>query len=181
MNPFEIVCLVTATAASKDVRDDLVYTKTKGEDVYRSFGRNRTNTEESALIFQDRIPQQKIKTFSDMQLCSRMKATQREVLIKADQMLFVHAVYILGYCHDTIFNQSYHIFHPQKHMFRDEVCGSVIISSWGMEYPIFSFSDFFRGGHFENAPGEGAHHKFFLLTLQILILQAVSFEKNISL
>ena len=82
---------------------------------------------------------------------------------------------------ETIFNQSYHIFHPQKHMFRDEVCGSVIIRSWGMEYPIFSFSDFFRGGHFENAPGEGAHHKFFLLTLQILILQAVSFQKNISL
>ena len=61
---------------------------------------------------------------------------------------------------ETISNQSYHIFHPQKHMFRDEVCGSVIIRSWGMEYPNFSFSYFFRGGHFENAPGEGAHHKF---------------------
>ena len=82
---------------------------------------------------------------------------------------------------ETIFNQSYHIFHPQKHMFRDGVCGSVIIRSWSMEYPIFSFSIFFRGGHFENAPGEGAHHKFFLLTLQILNLQAVSFQKNISL
>ena len=81
----------------------------------------------------------------------------------------------------TIFNQSYHIFHPQKHMYRDEVCGSVIIRSWGMEYPIFSFSNFYHGGHFENAPGEGAHHKFFLLTLQILNLQAVSFQKNISL
>ena len=57
-------------------------------------------------------------------------------------------------------------------MFRDEVCGSVIIRSWGMEYPIFSFSNFCRGGHFENAPGEGAHHKFFLLKLQILNLQA---------
>ena len=40
----------------------------------------------------------------------------------------------------------------------------------GMEYPIFSFSYFFRGGHFENAPGEGAHRKIFLLTLQILLL-----------
>ena len=66
---------------------------------------------------------------------------------------------------EAIFNQSYHIFHSQKHMFRDEVCGSVIIRSWDMEYPIFSFSYFFRGGHFENAPGEGAHHKIFLLTL----------------
>ena len=44
---------------------------------------------------------------------------------------------------ETIFNQSYHIFHPQKHMFKDEVCGYVIIRSWGMEYPIFSFSNFF--------------------------------------
>ena len=50
---------------------------------------------------------------------------------------------------EAIINQSYHIFHSQKHMFRDEVCGSVIIRSWDMEYPIFSFSYFFRGGHFE--------------------------------
>ena len=55
-------------------------------------------------------------------------------------------------------------------MFRDEVCGFVIIRSWGMEYPIFSFSYFFRGGHFENAPGEAVYRIFFLLTLQILIL-----------
>ena len=40
--------------------------------------------------------------------------------------------------------------------------------SWGMEYPIFSFS-YFCGGNFENAPGEGVHPKKFLLTLQILI------------
>ena len=59
--------------------------------------------------------------------------------------------------------------------------GSVIIRSWDMEYPIFSFSYFFRGGHFENAPGEWAHGKFFLLTLQILILYDVSLQKNISL
>ena len=44
---------------------------------------------------------------------------------------------------ETIFNQLYHILHRQKHMFRDKVCGSVIIRSWGMEYPIFSFSYFF--------------------------------------
>ena len=50
-----------------------------------------------------------------------------------------------------------------------------------MGYPIFSFSYFFRGGHFENAPGEGVHHKFFLLTLPILILYTVSLQKNIIL
>ena len=61
-------------------------------------------------------------------------------------------------------------FPPSKHMLRYEVCGSVIIRSWVMEYPIFSFSYFSRGSHFENAPGEGAHRKLFLLTLQILIL-----------
>ena len=45
---------------------------------------------------------------------------------------------------ETIFNQLYHIFHPQKHMFRDEVCGSVIIKSWGMEYiPFSAFRIFF--------------------------------------
>ena len=71
---------------------------------------------------------------------------------------------------ETIFDQLYHIFHPQKHVFRDKVCGSVIIRSWGMEYPIFSFSYFFRGGNFENAPGEVVHPKIFLLTLQILFL-----------
>ena len=84
--------LFTASAASKDVLDDRIHAKTKG-DVYKSFGKNRTNTEESALIFQGRIPEQKIKTFSDMQMYSRMKVTQREVPIKADQMLFVHAVH----------------------------------------------------------------------------------------
>ena len=69
---------------------------------------------------------------------------------------------------ETMFEYFYHILHPQKHMFRNKVCGSVIIRSWGMEYPIFSY--FLCGGHFENDPGEGVHLKFFLLTLQILIL-----------
>ena len=89
---FDLVCLFTASAASKNVQYNLVHARTKGEDVYRSFRKYRTNTEELALIFQDRIQKQKCKTFSDMQMCSRMKATHRVVLIKADQMLFVHAV-----------------------------------------------------------------------------------------
>ena len=87
MNPCELVCLFTASDASKDVRDDLVHAQTKEVDVYRSFGKSRTNAEESALIFQDRILKQRIKTFSDMQMYSRMKATQREVLIKADHYI----------------------------------------------------------------------------------------------
>ena len=48
-------------------------------------------------------------------------------------------------------------------MFRDEVCGSVIIRSLDMDYPIFSFLYFLGGGHFEYAPGEGAQGKLFLL------------------
>ena len=51
--------------------------------------------------------------------------------------------------------------HPEKHMFRDKVCGSVTIKSWGMEYAIFGFSYFFGGGHFDNAPGKGVHLKNF--------------------
>ena len=93
MNPFELVCLFTVSAAPKDVGDDLVHAKTKTEDVNRSFGKHRTNIEESALIFQDRILKQKIETFSNMPMYSRMKATQREVIIKANQMFFVHAVH----------------------------------------------------------------------------------------
>ena len=72
---------------------------------------------------------------------------------------------------ERLFDQLYDILHPQKHMFRNKICGCVIIWSWGMEYSIFSFLYFFfRGGHFENAQGEGVHPKIFLLTLQILIL-----------
>ena len=41
---------------------------------------------------------------------------------------------------ETIFEYFYHILHPQKHIFRGKVCGSVTIRSWGMEYPIFSFT-----------------------------------------
>ena len=48
-----------------------------------------------------------------------------------------------------------------------------------MEYAIFSFL-YFCGDHFENAPGEGVHHKIFLLTLQIPILRSVSLQENIS-
>ena len=92
IHPFELVCRFTASAAPGDVQDDLVHTKTKGEDVHMSFRKNRTNTEESALIFHDRTAKQKYKTFSDIQMYSSMKATHREVLIK-DQMLFVYAVY----------------------------------------------------------------------------------------
>ena len=51
---------------------------------------------------------------------------------------------------ETIFNQLYHIFHPQKHMFRDEVCGSVIIRSRGMENIAFSaFRIFFVAAIFK--------------------------------
>ena len=35
MNPFELVCPFPASAASKDVRDDLVHDTTKGEDIPR--------------------------------------------------------------------------------------------------------------------------------------------------
>ena len=64
----------------------------------------------------------------------------------------------------------YHILHPQKHILRGKVCWSVIFRSWGMEYPIFSFSHLFCGGYFENGSEEGVHPKNSLLTLQILIL-----------
>ena len=90
IHSFDLVCFFTASAASKNVQYDLVHVRTKG--VYRSFRKYRTNTEELTLICQDRIQKQKCKTFSDMQMYSRMKATHRVVLIKADQMLFVHAV-----------------------------------------------------------------------------------------
>ena len=48
---------------------------------------------------------------------------------------------------ETIFEYFYHVLHHQKHIFRGKVCVSVIIRSWRMEYPIFSFSYFFCSGH----------------------------------
>ena len=94
INPFELVCLSTASAAPKNVRDDLIHAKAKGEDACRSFRENRIETEEPALKFNDRIPKQKLKTFSDMQRSSGMKTTNREVMIKADQKLFGHMVLV---------------------------------------------------------------------------------------
>ena len=93
----------------------------------------------------------------------------------------------------------YHVLHPRKHIFRDKVCISKVIGSWGMKYLIFSFLlffffffffclfclfvffSFFGGGHFESAPGEEVHPQIFLFTLQILILLAADLQKNISL
>ena len=49
-------------------------------------------TRQREKIFQDRTPKQEFKTFSDKHMCSRMKVTDMDDLIKADQMLFVHAV-----------------------------------------------------------------------------------------
>ena len=72
--------------------------------------------------------------------------------------------------HETILEYFYHILHPQNINLEVEFCGSVIIRSWGMEYPIFRFSYLFCSDYFENAPGEGVHPKIFLLTFQIRIL-----------
>ena len=60
INPFELVCLSTASATPKNVRDDLIHAKAKGEDACRSFRENRIETEEPALKFHDRIPKQKL-------------------------------------------------------------------------------------------------------------------------
>ena len=46
-------------------------------------------------------------------------------------------------------------------MFRDEVCGSVIIRSWGMEYPIFSFSYFFSWRPFWKCSRRGSASQIF--------------------
>ena len=60
INPFELVCLSTASATPKNVRDDLIHAKAKGEDACRSFRENRIETKEPVLKFHDRIPKQKL-------------------------------------------------------------------------------------------------------------------------
>ena len=50
-----------------------------------------------------------------------------------------------------------------------------------MANSIFLLFCIFRDGHFENGPEQEVHPKIFLLTLQILILEALSFQKNIGL
>ena len=61
--------------------------------------------------------------------------------------------------------KQYHVFHPQKHMFRDEVCGSVIISCWGMECPIFSFSYFFSWRPFSKCSRRGSTLQIFPINI----------------
>ena len=93
INPFEnacdIVSLSTATAAPKDIVSDLLRANNVGFAAYQTFKEERLECQPPTVKFHDTLIKQKLNTFSNLsQTVKKVNTNGREVILKADRMLF---------------------------------------------------------------------------------------------
>ncbi|KAL7394540.1 hypothetical protein ABVT39_027571, partial [Epinephelus coioides] len=93
INPFspdyeELVSLSTGMAAPPDVANDLIGAPKIGEDAYEDFKQKRMETDSPDTKFHDRIPEKKLKTFTDLSKKSHTLCKRKEVILKADRKVF---------------------------------------------------------------------------------------------
>ena len=65
-DPSDIVNLSTGILAPEDITDDLLKARRVGEEAYQDFKSSRLEQEEPTVKFHDKLPKQKLKTFSNM-------------------------------------------------------------------------------------------------------------------
>ena len=88
INPFkgeqqDLVCLSTGTLATPEIEKDLLQAEALGEKAYKTFNKDRLESNPPKIKFHDKITKRKLKTFGD--LSKKMKAqggTSKEVFIK---------------------------------------------------------------------------------------------------
>lgn len=93
INPFEndcdIISLSSATAAPTDIVNDLLRAENAGLAAYQKFKEERLETQPPKIKFHDPLRKQKLKTFTDLsKTVKKVKASGREIILKADRMLF---------------------------------------------------------------------------------------------
>jgi hypothetical protein len=84
-DPLDLISLSTGTAASKEVSQDLLSAKQKGEVAYLNFQVQRLQQGEG---FYDTIKRLNLKTFNNMKKAKTIKGTKTEIVLKADRRVF---------------------------------------------------------------------------------------------
>ncbi len=92
INPFDgtsrdLTSLSTSAVPSKNIKEDLLQAKEKGQHAYQKFCEERLNS--STKKFHDKIQTMRLKTFSNMTKKGRMVQLQgQETMLRADRNLF---------------------------------------------------------------------------------------------
>ena len=100
INPFnheqqELISISTGKAAPPEVAKDLIGAYDTGKTAFELFKTERLEKIPPLKKFHDTIPQQKLRTFSDMNKTKRVReASGKEIILKADRNLFAHMVII---------------------------------------------------------------------------------------
>ena len=91
----DLVCLSRGKLATHEIERDLLQAEAFGEKAYKTFCKNRLESDPPKVKFHDKTTKLKLKTFGD--LSKKMKVprgTNKEVIIKVDRALFAQLIII---------------------------------------------------------------------------------------
>ena len=100
INPFkgeeqDLVCLSTGKLATPEIENDLLQAEAFGEKAYKTFCKDRLESDPARVKFHDKMTKLKLKTFGDLSKKMKVhKGTSKEVIIKADRALFAQMIII---------------------------------------------------------------------------------------
>lgn len=100
INPFEgaqqdLVCLSTGKLATPEIEQDVLQAEDLGEKAFRTFSRERLESDPPRVKFNDPMKKMKLKTFADLAKKSKVSKTAgKEVIIKADRAIFAQMIII---------------------------------------------------------------------------------------
>ena len=100
INPFKgeeqyLVCLSTGKLATPEIENDLLQAEAFGEKAYKTFCKDRLESDPPKVKFHDKMTKLKLKTFGDLSKKMKVhKGTSKEVIIKADRALFAQMIII---------------------------------------------------------------------------------------
>lgn len=81
----DLVCLSTGKVATPEIEHDLLKAKDIGEQAYRSFRKQRLDSEPTKVKFHEKMTKLQLKTFGDLNKKMKVsRGTAKEVILKAD-------------------------------------------------------------------------------------------------
>ena len=115
INPFggseDLVSLSTAVAAPKEITDDLLMAKQRGQVAYKKIRDERLEKDPADVKFHDPLLKHKLKTFADLgKKKKHIKGTGKKIILKADCKLFGQMILIAQSRKDL--SMKYVLCHP---------------------------------------------------------------------
>jgi len=90
INPFEehdLVCISTATAATYEVRNDLIKAHATGEKAFAKFKTERLESDPPKKTFHDPLVKNNLKTFSSMSSQKKTQTHGKTIMLTTDRSL----------------------------------------------------------------------------------------------